>query len=102
MSELCRLRRSEGCGACANEFGMRGGELHILRLIAVIALFGHGVNAGNQALHSDGAILLGGNGLLHSVPPDGEADNGHHAVLRSLFQCYRTGGRSRAENGGHD
>ena len=78
-----------------------GHALHILWQIAVNALLGDCVDAGDQAVHKDGAIFGGGDSALHLLAGDGEADTGHHAVLRSLFQIKVTGGRLHIQIGVH-
>ena len=67
--------------------------LHILRQIAVDALLGHSVDAGNQAFHKDAAIFCRGNRLLHLLAGDREADTGNDAVLRGFLQVDVAGRR---------
>ena len=62
-----------------------GDALHILGQIAVDALLGHGVNAGNQAFHKDAAIFRRYYRLLHLFAGDREADTGNDAVLRGFL-----------------
>ena len=75
--------------------------LHILWQIAVKALLGHGVDARDKTVHKDGAILGGSDSALHLLAVDGEADTGHHAVLRSLFKIKVAGGRLHIQIGVH-
>ena len=70
-----------------------GDALHILGQIAVNALLGHGVNAGNQAFHKDAAIFRRCYRLLHLFTGDREADTGNDAVLRGFLQVDVTGRR---------
>ena len=78
-----------------------GHALHILGQIPVYALFGHGVDTGDQPIHKNRAVLGGGHAALHLLAGNGETDTGHHAVLRGLFQLNIPGGRFHVQIGIH-
>ena len=80
VATLQHIVKGDGRGVTADDCH----PLDALRLIAVNALLGDGVNARHK-LNIHRAVRLGGDGLVYAVPRDVELDARYNAVLGSLL-----------------
>ena len=87
----------EGHGCCAATDDRHA--LAVLGFIAVIALLGDGIDAGNKTIDQDFTCSTGFHRLVDTVAGYREGDPLHHAVLRGLLEGYRTGRRFHIQPG---
>ena len=97
VAALQHIIESHGCGSASDDCH----ALNTPRLILLIALLGHGINAGSQTINQDFACRIGRDRLIDPVSGYRESDTLNLAVLGSLFQSNRSGRCFHIQIGAH-
>ena len=97
VAALQHIIEGHSCGSASDDRH----ALNSLRLILIIALFGHGINAGSQTINQEFTSRIGRDRLIDPVSGYREGDTLHLAVFRCLFQSNRSGRRFHIQIGAH-